>query len=304
MDVKLGKYPAVEVSYLFPTRFRGDKSGSIIVPSWNIGWIPDIELLFSSRNYDTYAYSEGHRTAQFNYINTSTGLNLKSTVSNSLEIGLGMVTEFTRIRPDIYNQVNNSVIYNSALNINTCLKYDSYDKYVFPNRGTRFLLKLEFVSDIDKKQYSDLYRISGTVNKAYPFSERLTLITNLYGGSVLGDSIPPDYVYYSGGLTLNNYKVGIFPFVGLEIFEKSDKNILSFGMDLQYEIFRNHYIQLRGNLGKTAAYFEDIFSPEDFYFGYGLTYGFRSLIGPLEFSVMKNNLRREILTYVNIGYWF
>ena len=304
LDLKLGKNPAIEVRYLFPTRFRGEKSGSIIIPSWNIGWIPDIELLFSSRNYDTYEYNEGHRTAQYSYINTSTGLNLKSNVSNSLEIGLGGQVEFTSISPDIYNQANTSVIYNSALNINTCMKYDSYDKYVFPNKGTRFLTKLEFVRDIDKKQYSDLYRISVSLNRAYPFSERLTLITNLYGGSVLGDSIPPDYIYYSGGLMLNNYKVGIFPFVGLDIFEKSDKNILSFGMDLQYEIFRNQYVQLRGNLGKTAAYFEDIFFPENFYFGYGLTYGFSSMIGPLEFSVMKNNLRNDILTYVNIGYWF
>ncbi len=237
LDLKLGKNPAIEVRYLFPTRFRGEKSGSIIIPSWNIGWIPDIELLFSSRNYDTYEYNEGHRTAQYSYINTSTGLNLKSNVSNSLEIGLGGQVEFTSISPDIYNQANTSVIYNSALNINTCMKYDSYDKYVFPNKGTRFLTKLEFVRDIDKKQYSDLYRISVSLNRAYPFSERLTLITNLYGGSVLGDSIPPDYIYYSGGLMLNNYKVGIFPFVGLDIFEKSDKNILSFGMDLQYEIF-------------------------------------------------------------------
>jgi len=304
LDLKLGKNPAVEVYYLLPTRFRGEKSGSILVPSWNIGWIPDIEFLFSSRNYDTYRYSEGHRIAQYSNINTSTGLNLKSTVSNSLEIGLGGQLEFTSISPDIYNQVNTATIYNTALNLNTCLKYDSYDKYVFPNKGTRFLAMFEFVRDIDKKQYSDIYRISFSHNRAYPFSERLTLITNLYGGSVAGDSIPPDYVYYSGGLIPGDHQVGTYPFGGLDIYEKSGKNILSFGMDLQFEIFRNHYIQLRGNVGKTAAYLEDIVFLEDYYFGYGLTYGFRSLIGPLEFSIMKNNLRKDILTYVNIGYWF
>ncbi len=304
LDIKLGKNPAAEVSYLIPTRFRGEKSGSIIIPSWNIGWIPDIEMLFSSRNYDTYEYHEGHRTAQYSYVNTSTGFNLKSAVSNALEIGLGLQTEFTRIRPDIYNQDQTDVIYNSALNLNACLKYDSYDKYIFPNRGTRFLSKFEFVRDIDEKQYSDVYRISAGHNKAYPFSEKLTLMTNLYVGSVIGDSIPPDYVYYSGGLMLNDYKVGIFPFVGLEMFEKTDKNLFTFGMDLQYELFRNHYILIRGNIGKTAASFEDIIFPEEYYFGYGLTYGFRSLIGPMEFSVMKNNLRNDILTYVNIGYWF
>jgi NTE family protein len=304
LDLKLGKNPAVECRYLFPTRFRGEKSGSFILPSWNIGWIPDVELLFSSRNYDTYEYSEGHRIAKFNYINTSTGLNLKSNVSNSFEMGTGLLTEFTQIKPDIYNQEYSGKIYNSAMNINAYLKYDSFDEFVFPHRGTRFLTKLEFVKDIDRKQYSDVYRISACFNKASAFSDKFTLIMNLYGGSVLGDSIPPDYIYYSGGLVLNDYKVGVFPFVGLELFEKSDKNVLSFGFDLQYEVFRNQYIQFRGNVGKTAALFEDLMFPEDLYFGYGLTYGFRSPIGPLEFSVMKNNLRKDILTYVNIGYWF
>ncbi|HJX70690.1 MAG TPA: patatin-like phospholipase family protein [Bacteroidales bacterium] len=304
LDFKLGRNPAVEFRYLFPTRFRGAKSGSFILPTWNIGWIPDIELLFSSRNYDTYEYSEGHRIAKYNYINTSAGMNLKSNVSNSMEIGIGLLTEFTRIKPDIYNQVNTGVIYNSALNLNTYLKYDSFDKFVFPSKGTRFLSKLEFVKDIDERQYSEIYRISARFNRASAFSDKLTLMINLYGGSVLGDSIPPDYVFYSGGLVLNDYKVGVFPFVGMELFEKSNRNVLSFGLDLQYEIFKNHYIQLRGNVGKTAAFFEDILFPEDFYFGYGLTYGFRSLIGPLEFSIMKNNLRKNLLTYVNIGYWF
>ncbi|MBN2213005.1 MAG: patatin-like phospholipase family protein [Bacteroidales bacterium] len=304
LDFKLGKNPAVEFRYLFPTYFRGEKSGSFIVPSWNIGWIPDVELLFSSRNYDIYEYSEGHRIARYDYLNTSAGINFKSSVSNSLEMGTGLLTEFTRIKPDIYNQIDADMIYNSALNLNTYIKYDSYDEFVFPHRGTRFLSKLEFVKDIDERQYSDIYRISARFNRASAFSDRLTLIINLYGGLVLGDSIPPDYVFYSGGLVLNDYKTGIFPFIGMELFERAGKNVLSFGLDLQYEVFKSHYIQLRGNVGKTAAFFEDIPFPEDFYFGYGLTYGFRSLIGPLEFSVMKNNLRKDILTYVNIGYWF
>ncbi len=304
LDLKLGKNPAFEAFYLLPTHFRGEKSGSIIMPTWNIGWIPDIELLFSSRNDDIYEYSEGHRIARYDYINTSAGLNLQSSVSNSLEIGLGIKVEFTRIKPDIYNQVITGVVDNSALNMNTCLKYDSYDRYVFPNRGSRFHTKLEFVRDIDKKQYSDVYRISAALSRAYPFTEKFTLIANLYGGCALGDSIPPDYVYYSGGLMMGDYQMGKFPFVGLALYEKTDKNVISVGMDLQYEIFRNQYLLLRGNVGKTAAYFEDIFFPNEVYFGYGMTYGLRSLIGPIEFSVMKNNLRNDILTYVNIGYWF
>ena len=304
LDLELGKNPAVELHYLLPTRFRGEKSGSIILPAWNIGWIPDMDLLFSSRNYDIYEYTEGHRTARYNYLNTSIGLNLISSISNSFEIGTGLQTEFTRIKPDISNQDVTEVISNSALNLNAYIKFDSFNEFVFASKGARLLTKAEYVRDIDKRQYSDIYRISLRLNKASRLSEKFTLVTNLYGGSVIGDSVPPDYLYYSGGLVLNDYEIGVFPFVGLELFEKVNKNAFIVGLDLQYEIFKNQFIKLRGNTGTTTARFENIFSPADFYFGYGLTYGFRSLIGPLEFSIMKNNLRSQVLTYINIGYSF
>ncbi len=304
VDLKLGSNPAFEARYLFPTRFRGSKSGSILMPEWNIGWIPDIELLFSTRNYDIYEYNEGHKTAKFNYQNTSTGINFKSNVSNSMEVGFGLVTEFTRIKPDIYNQINANLIHNTALNLFTYLAYNSFDQFAFPSKGVSLLSRLEYVKDIDARQYSDIFRFSLRFTKAYPLSPKFTLFSNIYGGSLIGDSIPPDYLFYSGGLVQNDFKVGVFPFVGLELFEKVNKNALTLGIDLQYEIFKNQFIKLRGNIGKMSSYFEDIFTTHDIFLGYGITYGIRSYIGPIEFSLMGNNLRSEVLTYVNIGYWF
>ena len=304
VDLKLGSNPAFETRYLFPTRFRGSKSGSILMPEWNIGWIPDVELLFSSRNYDIYEYNEGHKTAKYSYQNTSTGITLKSNINNSMELGFGLLTEFTKIKPDIYNQISPEVIHNSALNLFTYLEFNSFDQFVFPSKGTSFLSKIEYVKDIDAHQYSDIFRFSLRLNKAYLLSRKFTLFTNVYGGYLIGDSIPPDYLFYSGGMVQNDYKVGVFPFVGLELFEKVNKNALTAGLDLQYEIFKNQFIKLSGNVGKVSSYFENIFTPEDIFVGYGITYGIRSFIGPIEFSLMGNNLRNEVLTYVNIGYWF
>ncbi|MBN2613527.1 MAG: patatin-like phospholipase family protein [Bacteroidales bacterium] len=303
-DLKLGRNPAFEARYMIPTWFRGNKSGSILLPEWNIGWIPDVELLFSYRDYDIYEYLDGRKTAKFDFNNYSIGLSLRSSVTNTAEVGFGLLNEYTRIKPDISYQPGAAILRNSSLNIFAYFEYDSYNEFVFPNRGLRFLSKVEFIKDIDDRQYSDVLRISSRLNKASPLSDKFTFFTNIYGGYILGDSIPPDYLFYSGGLVINDYKTGVFPFTGLHLFELVNKNAFNIGFDLQYEIFKNHYITLRGNIGKTASIFENLFIPEDIYFGYGISYGIRSFIGPVEFSLMANNMYNKPVTYVNIGYWF
>ncbi len=300
-DLKLGRNPAFEARYLLTTSYSGPK---LIIPAWKLGWIPDFEFLFSYRDYDIFEYDEGHKVATYDYQNTGLGIKLKSSISNSIELGTGLLLEYSIIKPTIYQQAGPDTVYNTNLNSNVYLKVDSYDEYVYPNRGARLYSKFEFVKDINDRAYPDFYRISASLNKAIPISEKFTIISNIYGGSIIGDSVPADYLYYTGGLVLNDYEIGVFPFVGLELFEKAEKNALIIGLDFQYEFLTSHFLQVRGNVGKTASFVEDLINPDDIFFGYGITYGFRSLIGPLELSIMKNNLRSNILTYVNIGYRF
>lgn len=303
IDLKLGSNIAIDARYIVPTIYKSPKYIGFLFPPWKLGWFPELEIIFSNRNYETYEYTDGHRTGRFDYQNTTTGLYLKSNVSNSLEVGLGSQIEMVDIRPDIY-YTDPVEINNVGLNTNFYIKAETYDKFVFPARGFRIFSKLELVKDIDDDEFSDVYRITARYNHAYPLSGKFTLLTNFYGGYLYGDSIPPDYLFYSGGLVLNDYKINIFPFVGMELFEKVNKNAMSIGLDLQYEFIRNHVIQLRTNVGKTSAFFEDLVAFEDINFGVGLTYGFRSRLGPIEFTIMKNSYREDVLTYVNIGYWF
>ncbi len=303
-DIKLGRNPAFEAKYLLATSYKSSPRLSILAPAWKLGWVPDLELLFSYRNYETYSFSEGRKIARFDYLNTSAGLNLKSNLSNTHELGLGTLFEYTRIHPDIYNQPGLSDIYNLSMNVNLYLKMETYNKFVYPTKGIRSYTRLEYVQDLDARTYSNIYRVTTRFTKATPLSNRLSLLSCVYAGYINGDSVPPDYLYYSGGLVLNDYQIGVFPFVGMELFELSDKNAVTLGLDLQYEFLKNQVIQLRANVGKTTHNFNDLYSGSNYDFGYGLTYGFRSPIGPLEFTLMKNNRRKGILTYVNIGFWF
>ena len=304
LDFKLGNNPAFEARYLLAARYNSPSKLSVLAPAYRMGWVPDFEILLGSRNYETYAYTEGRKTARYDYLNTSVGLNLKSNLSNNHELGVGALLEYSKIKPDIYDGTDLAPVFNLSLNANLYLKIETYDKYVYPSRGTKSFTKLEYIKDLDDHKYSDIYRATTRFNKAIPLSKKFTLLTNLYAGYIYGDSVPPDYLFYSGGLILNDYNIGIFPFVGMELFEMVNKNAMTFGLDLQYEIFRNQLIQLRTNIGKASNDFENIFSGEDYDIGYGITYGIRSFLGPVEFTIMKNNHRSELLTYFKIGFWF
>ena len=39
-------------------------------------------------------------------------------------------------------------------------------------------------------------------------------------------------------------------------------------------------------------------------FGYGFSVGYNSLLGPLAFSLAVDPMNNQVLTNVNLGYWF
>ncbi len=50
-------------------------------------------------------------------------------------------------------------------------------------------------------------------------------------------------------------------------------------------------------------YFEELFGENNIMFGYGLTAGYNSFIGPVEFSVMGSNINTSASFFINIGFW-
>ena len=82
------------------------------------------------------------------------------------------------------------------------------------------------------------------------------------------------------------------------------RNAFVLGLDLQYNFWRSNYLVLRSNTGITSWEPEDLLLFESAFSGLGLTLGNMSLIGPVEFTIMRSNLRAETLFYINIGYYF
>jgi NTE family protein len=74
--------------------------------------------------------------------------------------------------------------------------------------------------------------------------------------------------------------------------------------DLFYEPFKNHFFTLKGNIGKIDPTFNNLIKSEILLDGYGISYGYNSPFGPLEFTLIASTNHSDILTYLSLGFWF
>ena len=179
-------------------------------------------------------------------------------------------------------------------------------KATIRKRGTKIIAGIELVKDLENEgsNSNNCLRFYSKFNFALPISNRFTLIPSVYTGFVKGDSIARQYYLYCGGMNNSDFNPGAFPFIGLQFMELSVRSVLLCGLNLQWQIGKNHYVTFRSNIGNTARLYPNLFTTNSLINGFGISYGYNSLVGPLEFSLMHTEETEKYMTYINIGYWF
>ena len=74
--------------------------------------------------------------------------------------------------------------------------------------------------------------------------------------------------------------------------------------DAQWKFWKNNYATISWNVGNTASETKNLMDFTTLASGIGLTYGYDSPIGPLEFTLMTSNFSETVMSYVNIGFRF
>jgi NTE family protein len=263
-------------------------------------------LKLETNNFKAYLYSDGVKISSYQYSDLITHLGFQSTLSNSIAWGLGIYGELSSIRNSI-NPLTFKDITDRLVGAYMMFKVDNYDRTYFPTRGAQLLFNAQALTDINSKskEFSDSKPIlvaNLRYNNAIPISSKLSAVTRLYGSIAYGDSVPISYYCYLGGMSRTSMK-GIMPFAGLDMMEKFGQYGWLGRLDLQYEWTRNNFITLIGNIGMTSNVLNDFYHFDNYIIGGGLSYGYKSLIGPIEFSLLTAS-KKDLSTYFNIGLWF
>jgi len=161
------------------------------------------------------------------------------------------------------------------------------------------------IEDSLNNRVEPLAVLTAQYKSAIPIHPKLTLVPSVYFGGSLkkSDYLLSQYGFYMGGLRENSMNA-IYPFIGLEFMQVSNYNGLIGRLDLQYEFFKNFFLIPKWNIGFNSENLEGIFSETRPVNGYGLTIGAKTILGPIEITIMSSDYTNEVLGYFNLGYSF
>jgi NTE family protein len=270
----------------------------------NRGLKPGFGIDLRNENFDIYLYRNNEKYAAFRYNQYLSDIYLESIFSNSVSMGIGSQLQFSTITDNSFT-IEISEIESNFISTYGYFKMDTYDRIYFTHRGTRFFAEYRLTKGISRNfvSYKPIHTISARYFKAFPLSKRLTILTKYYGYFASGDTVPNQYRSYLGGLGayhINN----LIPFVGLNFMQRSGNVVLAFKLDAQWKFWKDNYVTLSWNVGNTATETKNLMDVNTMASGIGLTYGYDSPIGPLEFTLMASNFSTKVLSYFNIGFRF
>ncbi len=183
--------------------------------------------------------------------------------------------------------------------------FENFNKRSYPTRGMKWTVGINLYT-------SDFWRyherpaipvVNYSWEMAFSTGSRFTVLPSLYGRLVWKTHVP--YALYNGigGLVGGRYKEQQLPFVGISYMELANPMTAVAALKLRQRMGSNHYVTLASNFALSSVKIKNLLR-EDKIFGCGLTYGYDSVIGPLEASVHWSDRTDKVGFFVNFGYNF
>lgn len=229
------------------------------------------------------------------------------TIDNVVRFRTGFSYENIRLSRSITDTDN--VSFNPYLISFAEWSVDTYDKNQFPTRGSQLQVVVKNITALGSQQpefvTKNALMATGHYHTNVPFGSKHTFKPGIAAGfTIRGHQPPAQHVFILGGQSRNNYFTALMPFTGLRFIEYFGLYTINANIAWQYKVAPKLYITPKWDLGYVTETFEEFLSGPKLLSGFGVTFGYESIIGPFEFSVMGSNVASGSSTFINIGYWF
>lgn len=275
----------------------------------NNGLKPSFGISSNWVSFSFIEYENGKdKIAEYRFNNLVNNLYVQFQNKKTVAFGVGLQLEFSSLRNDIgFDYIfDNSSRSQTNFNFYTYLKVDRWDKSFFPHTGGKVDLRAIFVTEFitgGNMNFGDKVTvISGEYDRAIPLAPRWTFRPRLNFGMSIGQGSYYSQLFLLGGQG-NKYLHGMVDFSGLNVSQLVGRQMMAGRLSLQYNIYKKHYLLATLDMGNVSYDEENLWDFSGGAAGYGITYGYDSFIGPLEFSVMGSNYR-GISAFLNLGFWF
>jgi NTE family protein len=219
-------------------------------------------------------------------------------------IGAGIKQEF--YKGEFHNSASDSTmtideIEKSSTHFFGYFKYDNLDDYYFPTKGTELYSEVSLVQD---NSISHIIPIAYfKLRNVIKLNRSSSLLLNLHGRILFKDNIPGYLENFTAG---HDYEIAFdhhLPFYGLPSIWSTGRNAFVGLAGLRINITKSHYINLAGNYLVHSNEFEK-FDKYKAILGGGITYAYKSAIGPIELTVGYSDKYKKPTLSANAGLWF
>lgn len=316
LEFDLSKNPRLDINYL---KYIGEKQ--------NAG----IQIGFDFRDNELPFYEDNIEITRFDADYTDVYFQLQSTSFQNFTFGGKAQLDFSELTP-IVGELGKVIerIKNRGVGIHFFTTYNSFDRRFFPRKGLYFSADFKRIFDIKNTvtQISEdsLSTTTTTIEQQldpytalelyftyiFKLNKRFSLITkNAMILTTLGE---PDFnvtdFYFIGGF--NPRFKNVSEYWGANDKEYVAPNYFYTKLVLQYEPASNLFVSGIFNYLDVQYPMEilypitvnDYLGGERRRFGYGMSLGYNSPLGPISFSMAWDTKSSKAHTNINVGFWF
>lgn len=267
-----------------------------------------LDFSYTYRYNDIDINSQGKRAYNATYHQHTGEVSFSDVWIKNFQYTVGIDFEYFQSKDWLYSQGFESaqpIESEHFFNYFVSLKYNSYDRGYFPNRGADFKATYTLYTDnfAQYDHHAPFSAASASWEAACALSNRLCLLPSLYGRVLIGHDVAGIYWNALGGEVHGRYMPQQLSFVGITGTEIVPKSLIAAKLKVRQRIGKEHYLSLLGNVAVMDDRFQDILKGRYIY-GIGLGYGFNSKFGPLEASVGYTDWTDRARCYVNLGFYF
>lgn len=262
-------------------------------------------------NYDEsplFLYNNGHREATFKNDTINFDMNINTHLKNEILVSYGVTIKTkklsTTVGSDNYEDILDSSVKNYGQGYLKFL-WDKADAIYYPKNG--FIGNASyFWGGSFEKNSSEFFGSILNFDDFIPINKKVSIFSSFSMASIEGTNIPIDEYLKLGG-NFNNVNKKEFSFAGYAPQEKLLEDLVLLKLGVQYEFIPNLYLSGEYNIStfKEYNYFNTNSNTElweDYFQGFGVSLGYLSPVGPISFSVSRNDEQKEFLYQLSIGY--
>ncbi len=220
-------------------------------------------------------------------------------------------TDFeTGVEAELYNlnqAVGNTLVFGNTrflLQPFAQVGFNTLNRPYFATRGQLLDVKA-IVSDRYWGGLSDFTQVAARWKSTFSLVDGVNLTNKVYGGYTAGSEIPLHYNFYLGGMTQNPvFNVRQHPFMGHSTQQLRAPNMLGVRSKLQFRLGKNVYLSGGMNIAHLSDNWTFNIIKERMEYGYALSLGATSLLGPLELSLSTPDFSDHYAVKIDIGYPF